>query len=974
MANIDQVVSQIRFQLEQLSARNAHHDFEHLCRYLTRARICSNIIPATGPVSAGGDQGRDFETFQTYLRASPIANSAFIGLISEKPIAFTCSLQKDIIGKIRSDIEIIVASGTEVDTIYYFCVADIAVGKRHELQTWAKENHFVKLQILDGQAISELLSDSDVFWIAEKYLNIPGEIFPKKDDESGWYQEVFKKWKERDYLNCTFAEFFELKAAARHATFSDSAQHDLPFWIGLLEKFIEDSVSQQLRRKAIYEVAYLSLRGLGTLENQEDSLREYLDSITRLEDPVDLQDATTVLNLCIGAVSLSVVHLSIDELRTWRDKLLNAVEEKLKAANTPNARCILLETRGYLSLCVDPAQPAMPDPRETIKWWNELTLVVRDAPLFPLEGFADNLSKFITLFDVGPEYDHLTQQVDTLLSERHGDFIAAEKCKDRAIKFYEKGEVIRAINQLHQAKVKWFAEETLHGSLLSMLRISLWYSELGLCFAAKYYALATAFIALYSSGSGVKYLVPKALIMAAECDYHQGSWASFLELIDIGLATHGFFSENEGDINRDEDLQRTLYHTAMLMAITERLDSQLYESVATIIKGWQMDEWLEDLLPQACKSLDREDISEIWTRLEEQLAGRPFGDLGKIREVTWSELGSKWSVTWKNDYDATPVAEQFIAVLQILLADIAHVDLCLLSTDVTISVGVENISNVELEPIPSNKGRKWNVTLPLCPENRSSDIENLQLNTLTVASVILEEISLLPKKSIDEILENSFREGISMKTFVGQLYEIIYREFISREVFEGSDRSSKNIPESHRSFVSKEHKEIGWFDEPGQGYNKDEVREFLQNRYSRSTRALKCTLKRLIKDPEFIALVENLRTDGWLDWHILSSLATIAINYRVMQNPEAHYSVEIFQDLFQEYINMPERTTWTPVPISEFTEEKLRMSHCMNMLSTLKLLGLECRQVTPDFEAIDHFLRVRYNYWTEDIEHNDPFV
>ncbi|MGC1121827.1 MAG: hypothetical protein WBA22_12105 [Candidatus Methanofastidiosia archaeon] len=387
-----------------------------------------------------------------------------------------------------------------------------------------------------------------------------------------------------------------------------------------------------------------------------------------------------------------------------------------------------------------------------------------------------------------------------------------------------------------------------------------------------------------------------------------------------------------------------------------------------------IDEWLENLVPLARDAWEREDISRIWTRLEEQLAGRPFGDLGKTREVTWSELGSTWSVTWKNGYDTTPVAEQFIAVLQILLADIAHVDLCLLNTIVTINVRAENINDAELEPIPSNKGRKWNVTLPLCSKNWSSDVEHLQINTLTVTSTILEEISLLPKKSLDEILENLFREGISMKTFVGQIYEIIYREFISQEAFEGSDRSSKHIPESDRPFATKEHEEIGWLDGPGPGYTKENVCELLQNRYSRSIRVIKYTLERLMRNPNFIALIGRLRADGWLDWHILSSIATITVNYRVMQNPEAYYSAEISQDLFLEHIGMPERETWTPVPISEFTEERLRTSHRINMLSTLKLLGLECRQTTPDLEAIDHFLRMRYNYWTDDIKHTDPFV
>jgi hypothetical protein len=54
----------IRFALSELAAENAHHDFEHLCRHLTRRKICPNIIPATGPVSGGGDQGADFETYK----------------------------------------------------------------------------------------------------------------------------------------------------------------------------------------------------------------------------------------------------------------------------------------------------------------------------------------------------------------------------------------------------------------------------------------------------------------------------------------------------------------------------------------------------------------------------------------------------------------------------------------------------------------------------------------------------------------------------------------------------------------------------------------------------------------------------------------------------------------------------------------------------------------------------------------------
>ena len=64
MANPAQVASQVHFALSQLPAQNAHHTFEEICRHLTRQFICSNVLPATGPVSAGGDQVATLRRFE----------------------------------------------------------------------------------------------------------------------------------------------------------------------------------------------------------------------------------------------------------------------------------------------------------------------------------------------------------------------------------------------------------------------------------------------------------------------------------------------------------------------------------------------------------------------------------------------------------------------------------------------------------------------------------------------------------------------------------------------------------------------------------------------------------------------------------------------------------------------------------------------------------------------------------------------
>jgi hypothetical protein len=299
MATLYQVIQQIRFGLEQLRSRNAHHEFEHLCRRYARARICSNILPATGPVSAGGDQGRDFETFQSYLQNSPIANSSFIGRVANDPVAFACTIQNEnsLPGKIKDDVGVIMASGTKVLSIHYFCAGDLPVGKRHAAQAWARDTHSVNLEIHDGQAISEVLADNDVFWIATEFLGIPSEIYPKPTDAGNdRYGAAKQKWTDAEPDAGSFAEFDEVKRCLRQAMRTDSLKQDLPFWITRIQAFLH-SHRRHLRRRAQYEIAVARLRGLGTLVGFEDDVRTYLREIPADDAPIDeLEDYCVLLS------------------------------------------------------------------------------------------------------------------------------------------------------------------------------------------------------------------------------------------------------------------------------------------------------------------------------------------------------------------------------------------------------------------------------------------------------------------------------------------------------------------------------------------------------------------------------------------------------------------------------------------------------------------------------------------------------
>jgi hypothetical protein len=114
----------IRYQLAQLGARNGEHEFELLCFELARLRHVSNLQPATGPVKAGGDQGRDFESYRTYLAGTAIARSAFATLASTDLVVGACTLNKQTTSKIRTDLKVIFGSGERPNRVLYFSEPD----------------------------------------------------------------------------------------------------------------------------------------------------------------------------------------------------------------------------------------------------------------------------------------------------------------------------------------------------------------------------------------------------------------------------------------------------------------------------------------------------------------------------------------------------------------------------------------------------------------------------------------------------------------------------------------------------------------------------------------------------------------------------------------------------------------------------------------------------------------------------------
>ena len=934
-----------------------------MCRHFARHRICSNILPATGPVAAGGDQGRDFETFRTYIHESPFNCSSFVGLASEGPVVFGCSLQKDNIArKVREDINRIMQSGQSVASIHLFFGCDIAIARRHDLQAWARTHHCIHLELYDAEALSEQLCHVEIFWIAEHYLSIPREFRPQHDVDEGssWYTAVVKRW-----TNCTDflanpANYYELVSATRHATFTEDAKSDLPLWISCLRAFQEhEECPEELYWRAIYEISVASLRGLGSMEGLEPELRRYFSRLDQLELAADLEDASVLVLYCCGAYKQNAVQLTLPEIRVIGDAIQKRLRQQLLVAQSPTTKCMYLETLGYNGIAFAGAMngSSNPDLNETSGLWSEMLDLVVDAPLYPLERFADRITEIIRLLGDTSTLEHIINKLDDLLAKRHGGFKAAEKCRDRSLALREREQILEAINELHRAKIAWFADETLGGSILTMMMLSMWYLDLGLTYAAKQYAMAAAYISVQTSKKELKRYAPAAFMLVARCEYSQGCWCDFLSFADAAMLVYHLVPNHEQDQETiDSQVEEISYHAGIALMVAQRFAPEMVSRMQKVVGDWPFSDMVDEAFGTARRVWSKKSDTEVWDDLQDQIHGGPFGDVGEQRTVVWKQLGLTWTVSWDNTYSVTAVAEQFISTAQVLMAEWAGLDLCLLRSRIEVQVETGSEQKSHIEGKASNKGRVW--LIHFAKRRKKVELEEVQKEAFDFVAAIIREVSLIADSEFLELMSKSFKKGIVSKIQIARPYEDLYRSCIlDRRPFD-EERRSWRTPQALMSFQVTEHNSMAWIGGPGPGYNKRTSEEHIRNRYQNAGTSIKYTLSKLSESGAFLELVKSLRREGWLDWHIVVAIANIAWNYRA-SNLETQLSGRI-QKLKESVIDSmvhEESEVSTPVPMSEYTEESMRRALKLSQVATLRILGLECHQQTPDFQAIDDFLR-----------------
>ena len=987
MANKAQVIQHIRFSLEQLSAKNAQYEFEHMCRHISRKRISVNIIPATGPVQAGGDQGRDFETVRSYLNASSIKDSTFLSCGENHPIVFACSLQQNPEsnnGKIMSDVTNIMGSGGRVETIYFFSSRNINVSKRHELISWAKSEFKVDLEILDAQAISEWLSDHDLFWIASHYLSIKNEIYPRPEDEKDWYIKMRVEWEGKNQINFALEEFEDVRIGARYVYKSEKLKQDLKFWVEKLELFLADKATEQLRMKAIYEICVNSLVAYNDLQGREELIREYFSDFDQFLDPAGIEDASILLSFINAASTRGVVSIGKKEINNWIKAINEKIEYELSNTKNPNNICCLVETKAFslVNLIAERnVEKLQQGYKDSINALNQLFEYLPDAPLFPLERLSERIKEFIEIFlqnkvplDLRP-MEELAKKIDSdYLAKRYGAFKAADSSRNRAIIYLRNEKLIEAIELLHQVKSKWFADETLKGSLLSILILAETYQKLGMNFAAKYYALGGAHISINTGKPELYKYLPKAISIAGECDYKMGSWIGFLDLAKSLLITLGIVKADALALKENNEIYRAIYYFVMIKYFNERLSFDLTHLIDQNIKdlGAVLENDTTQLYPTCKETFDKEDDNKLFQQINETFDYIPFNDVGEKRTIKWKAFGIIWEIYFKNNYLTNSVAEQFLAILQILLIELSDIDLHNLKGRISIEIRVEDLNKPTFTRDNTNQESRWVIKLPNTLDADKDKIWEYQTYYFAFATSILYEFSLLKKEEFYRIFEKEFENDLTAKIKIVQPYEILFRNFVPRNKFELQKRSEFPKQSLVKQFVLKERDELAPKFGVSPKYNKDRALRDIESRYSKSLPPIQHTFNKIKKEGWFKKTIKELKEEGWLDWHLLVSIMNLIMTYKAQNIVGPHSDPKELKRVFKEILNSPENEE-TSLPMEVLSIKQMRTQLNFMFNSFALTWGLEPHNEVPNIEGIKEFMGARFKLLEDDIEHAPIF-
>lgn len=1006
---IPEAEAYIQFRLGELSTRNEHHRFEDIATRIARKRISSNILIATGPVSSGGDQQRDAETYTTRIPDELPHSAGFSASASTTPVVVACTVQREKLkGKVLEDLAGICDEDADpVSHVAFFSVHAISEGITHALKKTARAEYGVTLDIFCGADIATFLAEPDLVWVARHYLDLPSSLVPPPEVEGStpeWYAELLESLRQnKGPAALTPATQGEVTRGLRFATWEEDANADLPEWLDFMGAFLADSdegEDSELVFRACYEMSVARFRGMGLAAGVEDLVRRAIafacqsNGANVVDDAVTLASYWGVMWLSgAGRAEATEIMEALEQLRVHVFGLLEGTDPStypVRAASLTGTLAFLHFVPDWRKaeqqsgrpqevavaamagvkldeLDVDTSKLAesdLVDSDTAMEYLDRLVDQLPQARAYSVSQLARVFTMFAPLLSGHPSYLKVRDGLDAATARAEGDSATAERCRDRGMMFMKAGKPLEALLELHNAKVNWFNGDTLFGAVLTIRYIGGLYADLGLMYAAKMYSCTAAAIASVHGDSDAQTQLPKALLEAAKHSQQVGCWADAAGLTEVALLARAQYLPEPFNLERYPDLGGHQMSAAMELSAVRKFWPELETLIA---EAHDLTEWYDLLteiveIPGAEYQMNEDEYQQAATR---QLAGPVFGDLGPARIVDFEALGVRWIFNFANNRTAVLVSESLVAAFQVFVADVALLHPVLIKSTVHVNVDVRP----DLRPEGGNVDIDDSAPELVAEVVMSADLTNTDARERAIVATcfqLLHAVHVRPPADLQALMEPMFRAGLPHKLFVGRPYEEA-ADLLSAEHYARCAAAAR--PVSSAGFRPEAPPPLEASTATGAGYDRDEALQLIRERYEVAHETLRYTLPRLLVDERIGTTIVGLREAGWLDWQILVVLVNAAWNWR-LRSAGIQPSVgdkATAMGLARE----PETSTSPEIPLEVFSEAALAIHQQIQPATAAQRWHLRGRQEEPGEGALRELLTRRYHYAEDDVAHRD---
>ncbi|MFD2938468.1 dsDNA nuclease domain-containing protein [Flavobacterium sp.] len=818
-------------------------------------------------------------------------------------------------------------------------------------------------------------------------------------EKDRWYALLYKKWKEAAKINdFRVGEFYEIIAAAKHCRWElCQTDHD-GLWLDLLKHYIDlEQTFTSCRRKAVYEYIFLLLSPdsktftvKNTIEGTENLISYYFENLDDRNSFSDLEDDIILLEIA-AKYSLTFPELiKSQDVENWRNSIYKVISSRISKHNNTDELCLALQLMGNFHFHNDPSASMLQKTAGAVEFYRKIPDLLEQAKTYSIatlnnqsEGILNILIRQEVEIQAVHTLEVFLQSIEKLAGEKGQNLAAAKILLQRSFTYLSRpssNNYLAALACLHKAKDNCNHDDGRAYLIIVLNNISKVYLDLGMNLAAKYYALSAVWACVHFGDYGALKLMGESYASVFDADYRQGSWISALDNIQNYLYARFEFNADYIDVNKDIVFGNALADTAIILIAGPVIHSELqgFLQFQKQKLGWIYTEFLQG----AGRGVESElrDINTLKELLQKKLSMAPFSDIGPVRKIEFETYGIGWKIAFSNEAEMTAIAEEFTALLQIILCEIGLLgaDLHLLQMPITIHLDQNQEYTHNLKQRMSHDEAVWDLAIPAFKDIGQQNVQYHYAFLATCIKILLSNISLLPSKEFYGAFDALYtKQNLGHKGLILNGFQKVYFNLVSQEEFKESRRSDFN-PVSFNDFDPQTLKLDIKIEDLSVKYDQASSLAKISEHYRSANTSLSVSLKIWKRDPDFKALVNSMRSTGFLDWQILSALSNFVIaikaNIILQKNPPStqQEASALKTKLSAEMRIQLEDQNYIPIPVEWLRSPELSFYIDKLPVDILESFGLENGMKYPNFRAVRSYLSRRLGFGSDDDPTENP--